>query len=83
MTIYHIDDRATGANNGGPGNDAFQHHSDMSSLTAGDIVEFAAGSGPYYGALNLIWNGASGNPVIWNFNGVRLTGGTDLNGSAY
>lgn len=83
MTTKYVDNRATGANNGGSGNDAWQSIAAVTGLSAGDVVEFVSGSGPYFEAFVLPGNGADGNPITWNGNGCEVTGRIDCNDSAY
>ena len=79
MTIYYIDSRASGANNGdaggvtGPdGNGIYQDAWQTIAAAelakpyvSGDEIQFVVGSGPYRENLTLGKNGASGTPILW------------------
>jgi len=80
--ITYIDDRATGANDGSSPEDAYTDPSSIGggSLSAGEIVDFAEGSGPYIRTALIATkgNGTAANPVIWRGNKCEINCGIDL-----
>ena len=79
MTTYYVDDGATGANNGGSGNDAWQSITDIAVPAGTHTLEFAEGSGPYF-CDN--WN-MEQNTTTVNLNGCELTGAVNPNSATY
>jgi len=95
MTVYYLDKRATGANNGDPDGgtpdangivqDAYQSIADVVMPTSGaHSLEVVVGSSSFHDPyLNLsAWSG-DGNTKTLNFNNNFISGGVDLNSSTY
>ena len=78
MTEYYVDDAAVGANNGSSPADAWTSVTSIVTTASGDNVNFAVGSGPYYGRLNVNRHGAN-----FLLNGCEITGARDASESAY
>jgi len=85
VTTFYIDQTATGANDGSPGNDAYQSIADIGVVPGGGghIFEFAEGSGIYREAWDLQNSGVLGDPIVWNGHGVTVSGGLLLNNGSY
>jgi len=82
MATIYVNSNATGTPDGLTAATGWLHPDNITgSRSAGQIIEFVAGSGPYYQAAAhaLGGNGAAGNPVIWRGNGCEWTCGLSLN----
>lgn len=78
MATRYIDNRATGANNGTSEANAYTSIAAIPSVTAGDVFEFVAGSGPYIESLNIKGNGTLASPITWNVNGCEISSKKNL-----